>query len=177
MRLASLVAASKVLINYYKEMKKRDDVPVTTRQLESMTRLAQARAKACLRPVVTESDALDIIHLVNHSIFAEMVDEEGGIDLGRSRTGPSKQKQKKAFIKVLRGEMDRNNAEYIPHSAAAELYKIKINQEELRGVINDVIAELVETGELLRHKVADYDRMQYNEQTGRAETCYKLANV
>ena len=100
-------AASNILKNYYKEIKKQNEAPVTARQLESMVRLAQARAKACLRPYVTEADAFDVIEIVNHSIFAELVDASGGIDVGRAgRTGSSKNNVKKEFLEELKKHKD-----------------------------------------------------------------------
>jgi len=53
--------AQQILKNYYLSLRSRsqsrDSTPITTRQLESMIRLAEARAKIDLREVVTEDDA------------------------------------------------------------------------------------------------------------------------
>lgn len=39
-------------------------MPITLRQLESLIRLAQARARAELRDWVTEDDALDVVEMM-----------------------------------------------------------------------------------------------------------------
>lgn len=44
-----------------------DSIPVTTRHLESLIRLAQARAKLELREEVDENDALDVVLLLQES--------------------------------------------------------------------------------------------------------------
>lgn len=59
--------ASKVIQSYYMEMRSKripdETLPVTTRHLESMIRLTEARAKLELRHFVTEADAQDIVEL------------------------------------------------------------------------------------------------------------------
>ena len=47
---------------------RRDTVPITTRQLEALIRLSQARAKACLREFVMKEDALDVVDLLRKSV-------------------------------------------------------------------------------------------------------------
>jgi DNA helicase MCM8 len=44
-------------------------VTVTTRQLESLKRLSEARAKAELREEVTEGDALEVVKLYQETVF------------------------------------------------------------------------------------------------------------
>ncbi|KAJ3344876.1 DNA replication licensing factor mcm8, partial [Kappamyces sp. JEL0680] len=46
-----------------------DATPITTRQLESMIRLSEARARSELRSVVTEADARDIIEIMMDSLW------------------------------------------------------------------------------------------------------------
>ncbi|RKP17377.1 MCM-domain-containing protein, partial [Rozella allomycis CSF55] len=55
------------LKEFYLEMRhsKSDETPVTTRQLESLIRLAEARAKLALRDVVCLEDCNDAIEIVN----------------------------------------------------------------------------------------------------------------
>lgn len=43
-------------------------MPITTRLLEALIRLCQARAKACLRDFVLEEDAHDVIELMSKSM-------------------------------------------------------------------------------------------------------------
>lgn len=69
--------AAAVLKDYYMQLRypeiggcRKDTVPITTRQLEAMIRLAQARAKACLREFVLEGDALDVVELMKKSVVS-----------------------------------------------------------------------------------------------------------
>lgn len=81
---------------------RQDTVPITTRQLEAMIRLSQARAKACLRDYVLEEDALDIVELMTQSVAQVHTDEKGSLDLARGGAGgKSNRKVKKAFIDEL----------------------------------------------------------------------------
>lgn len=60
--------AKKVLRDFYLQLRRdnqgKDGTPVTTRQLESMIRLAEARAKAELRETVTGEDAADVVDIM-----------------------------------------------------------------------------------------------------------------
>ena len=46
-----------------------DSTPITTRQIESLIRLAEARARMELREVVTEQDAKDVLEVMRMSLF------------------------------------------------------------------------------------------------------------
>lgn len=79
-----------------------DSVPITTRQLEALIRLSQARAKACLREYVLEEDALDVVDLMAQSVEQVHQDERGGLDRTRGGAGGrSKRKMKKVFQNEL----------------------------------------------------------------------------
>ncbi len=66
--------AANILHNYFmtlrQEQRRNDRIPVTTRQLETLIRLSQARAKAALRDFVLEEDAEDVIELMAESVNA-----------------------------------------------------------------------------------------------------------
>jgi DNA helicase MCM8 len=82
--------------------RKRDNVPITTRQLEALIRLCQARAKACLRDYCLREDALDVVELMGMSVEQVHCDESGGIDPGRGGAGSRiDRKLKKAFVSDL----------------------------------------------------------------------------
>ncbi|KAL2933827.1 putative DNA helicase MCM8 [Bienertia sinuspersici] len=55
-------SAAEILQNFYLELRDRntsaDGTPITARQLESLVRLAEARARVDLRDEITEQDAL-----------------------------------------------------------------------------------------------------------------------
>jgi len=96
--------AAAVLKDYYMQLRypetggRKDTVPITTRQLEAMIRLAQARAKACLREFVLEGDALDVVELMKKSVDQVHSDEFGSLDPSRGGAGGmSNRKMKKLF--------------------------------------------------------------------------------
>jgi len=81
---------------------KGDNVPITTRQLEALIRLSQARAKACLREYVLKEDALDVVDLLRRSVEQVHTDEYGTIDRTRCGAGgQSNRKKRKAFTMEL----------------------------------------------------------------------------
>uniref|UniRef100_J3M7Y3 Probable DNA helicase MCM8 n=1 Tax=Oryza brachyantha TaxID=4533 RepID=J3M7Y3_ORYBR len=82
-----------------------DGTPITARQLESLVRLAEARARVDLREEVTEEDAKDVIALMKESLHDKYVDENGCVDYTRSG-GMSHEKQAKKFLSALNKESE-----------------------------------------------------------------------
>ena len=74
--------------------------PITARQLESLARLTQARARADLRSVATAADAADAINVMRASLRDVLEDEAGMIDLRRAG-GMSKQAEAKRLMAEL----------------------------------------------------------------------------
>ena len=71
--------------------------------------MAQARAKMELRDTVTESDALDVVSLLEQSLMETFRTESGRFDFGRR--GMSLAKQVKSFVGELnRQATNRNSA-------------------------------------------------------------------
>lgn len=103
--------AAKVLQDFYLDLRERhkslDSTPITTRQLESMIRLSEARAKAELRETVTEQDALDVVELTRESLFQTFEDELGNIDFRRGGSGMSNAKGVRALASILKKEARR----------------------------------------------------------------------
>ncbi|XP_010543366.1 PREDICTED: probable DNA helicase MCM8 [Tarenaya hassleriana] len=77
-----------------------DCTPITARQLESLVRLAEARARVDLREEITVQDALDAVEIMKESLYDKFVDEHGVVDFGRSG-GMSQQKEAKRFLSAL----------------------------------------------------------------------------
>lgn len=90
-----------------------DTTPVTTRQLESLIRLAQARAKAELRPEVTADHAMDVVELLRHSLLDEWTDAAGRVDLSRA-SGLSQYALVKALAELLHAEAERRRDRLFP---------------------------------------------------------------
>ena len=98
------VAAAKSLQKLYLTMRSQaklgNSIPVTTRHLESLIRLSQARARMDLRNQVTAEDAQDVIDLLHESLLDAFTNESGVVELGR-KGGGSLVKQVKALVNAL----------------------------------------------------------------------------
>lgn len=82
--------AKLVLQDFYLSLRRshhsQDGTPVTTRQLESLIRLAEARAKVELRNEVTEADARDVIEIMRMSL-RDALDADGFESVNMGTTG------------------------------------------------------------------------------------------
>uniref|UniRef100_A0A0E0L3J5 Probable DNA helicase MCM8 n=1 Tax=Oryza punctata TaxID=4537 RepID=A0A0E0L3J5_ORYPU len=103
-RISMPSPAADSLQTFYLELRKQSDsvdgTPITARQLESLVRLAEARARVDLREEVTLEDAKDVIDIMTESLYDKCVDEHGVVDFARSG-GMSNQKQSKNFLRAL----------------------------------------------------------------------------
>uniref|UniRef100_A0A6V7QXU4 Probable DNA helicase MCM8 n=1 Tax=Ananas comosus var. bracteatus TaxID=296719 RepID=A0A6V7QXU4_ANACO len=97
-------AAAEILQTFYLRLRDRnssaDGTPITARQLESLVRLAEARARLDLREEVSAEDAKDVVEIMKESLYDKYVDEHGFVDFGRSG-GMSQQKEAKRFLSAL----------------------------------------------------------------------------
>ncbi|KAG5184900.1 MCM2/3/5 family-domain-containing protein [Tribonema minus] len=100
--------------------------PITTRQLESMVRLSQARAKADLREEVSVQDALDVIHMMQESLLEAHMNDAGAVDFVRGR-GASLPKQIKAFVAALNVASDRKGSALFQEKELREIAQQRLN--------------------------------------------------
>ena len=54
-----------------------NSLPITSRSLDSLIRLSQARAKLELRSIVSRNDAIDVVKLIQESIYEACYTEMG----------------------------------------------------------------------------------------------------
>ncbi|KAF6215201.1 hypothetical protein GE061_009953 [Apolygus lucorum] len=109
--------AGQVLQDFYLELRgghrDKDSTPVTTRQLESMIRMTEARAKVELREEATEADARDVVELMRSTLHDVFDDGLGRLDFKRSvnGTGLSQASRAKRFIAGLqrRAQLENRN--------------------------------------------------------------------
>ncbi|XP_031268309.1 probable DNA helicase MCM8 isoform X1 [Pistacia vera] len=96
--------AAEILQKFYLKLRDHntsaDSTPITARQLESLVRLAEARAKLDLREEITAQDAMEVVEIMKESLYDKYVDEHGFVDFGRSG-GMSQQKEAKRFLSAL----------------------------------------------------------------------------
>ena len=136
-------AAAKVLQKLYLTMRSQsslgDSIPVTTRHLESLIRLAQARARAELRNEVTEEDANDVVLLLQESLLDAFTNEMGAIDIGR-KGGMSLAKQVKALVKYLSQESKlRGNAVFSKKEIEEAVFKLRFEKAHDVEALIDVM--------------------------------------
>lgn len=146
-----------ILQNFYLQLREHskgaDGTPITARQLESLVRLAEARAKIELREEVTEQDAQDVVDLMSESLFDKLVDENGRIDVGRNG-GMSKSKETKRFMGYLAKLAAKGDKPCYSRKELAEIAdNISLNVPHL----DDVIDKMNEAGFLLKKAGGKYE--------------------
>ncbi|CAM9991380.1 unnamed protein product, partial [Discosporangium mesarthrocarpum] len=118
------VSAARVLQKLYLAMRSeaRDgrSVPVTMRQLESLVRLSQARAKVELREEVTAQDAKDVVDMMQESLLEAYMTDTGAIDFGRSGA-TSLAKQVKVFVSNLTKRASQKGSALFPQQELRQL--------------------------------------------------------
>uniref|UniRef100_A0A8C9G5M3 Minichromosome maintenance 8 n=1 Tax=Pavo cristatus TaxID=9049 RepID=A0A8C9G5M3_PAVCR len=105
--------AAQVLQEFYLELRKQNQgassTPITTRQLESLIRLTEARSRLELREKCTKEDAEDVIEIMKYSMLGTYSDEFGKLDFERSQhgSGMSNRSQAKRFVSALSSIAER----------------------------------------------------------------------
>uniref|UniRef100_A0A7S4QZQ7 MCM C-terminal AAA(+) ATPase domain-containing protein n=2 Tax=Ditylum brightwellii TaxID=49249 RepID=A0A7S4QZQ7_9STRA len=141
--------AATVLKDYFMNLRyppdgtnRGDCVPITTRQLEALIRLSQARAKACLRDFVLKEDAEDVKELMMESVNQVHMDEQGVVDRTRGGAGgKSKRKAKQLFMEQLRhyakggqfSELTLDHLRIVANQVKLDVSDFRSFIEELRG--------------------------------------------
>ncbi|XP_049927246.1 DNA helicase MCM8 [Epinephelus moara] len=88
-----------------------DSTPITTRQLESLIRLTEARARLELRETATKGDAEDVVEIMKHSLADTYSDGLGNLDFERSQlgSGMSQRSAAKRLVNALHAHAQRTN--------------------------------------------------------------------
>lgn len=139
--------AQKKIESFYLKMRsvyeKTSTVAITARQLESLIRLAEARAKAALRYTVTAEDADAVIDLMRRSLAEVGIDvETGRPDIDVIMTGKPKSVRDKIamVVDVIKELVDKNGfAE--DSSLKAILQEKGLNEQEIMRIMNRLMAE------------------------------------
>lgn len=104
--------AAQIIQQFYLDLRlkhqNQDSTPITTRQLESLIRLTEARARCELREEATDKDALDVVQIMKFSMIDTYSDEFGSLDFQRSQhgSGTSSKSQMKKFVSALQRMAD-----------------------------------------------------------------------
>uniref|UniRef100_A0A7N5ZS87 DNA helicase MCM8 n=1 Tax=Anabas testudineus TaxID=64144 RepID=A0A7N5ZS87_ANATE len=107
--------AAQTLQDFYLSLRSQahsaDATPITTRQLESLIRLTEARARLELRETATKSDADDVVEIMKHSLADTYSDGLGNLDFERSQlgSGMSQRSAAKRLVNALHLHAQRTN--------------------------------------------------------------------
>lgn len=100
--------------------------PITMRQLESLTRLTQARAKIELRNECSRSDALEVIEIMKASMIDYYEDENGILDFTRSLngSGSSKSAMIKQFVALMQKVSSQQKSDEFTYDQIKEIFEV-----------------------------------------------------
>ncbi|XP_074531803.1 DNA helicase MCM8 [Halichoeres trimaculatus] len=107
--------AAQILQDFYLSLRSQshtaDSTPITTRQLESLIRLTEARARLDLRETASKSDAEDVVEIMKHSLADTYSDGLGNLDFERSQlgSGMSQRSVGKRLVNALHMHAQRTN--------------------------------------------------------------------
>ncbi|KAJ2999663.1 DNA replication licensing factor mcm8 [Globomyces sp. JEL0801] len=101
-----------VALQELNEAETSDGTPITTRYLESMLRLSEARARSELRDNITPEDVSDIFEIFKYSLF-HLNDEVGQlVQSKRKGGGSSKQAELKLLLEGLRKTSNQTGSSF-----------------------------------------------------------------
>ncbi|XP_039837931.1 probable DNA helicase MCM8 isoform X6 [Panicum virgatum] len=138
-------AAGDILQEFYLRLRKgstsADGTPITARQLESLARLAEARARVDLRDEVTAEDAKDAVEIMRESLYDKYVDENGCGDFTRSG-GMSQPKEAKRFMNELNKQSELQQKSYFSRTEIYSLAdKISLRVPDVDALVENLDIE------------------------------------
>jgi len=148
--------AAEVLQTFYLELRSRapaDGTPVTARQLESLVRLAEARARLELRTEVTANDAKDAVEIVKVSLIDALSDQHGRLRFNRAGGKSTKRSKTKLFIEAINARTSSSESPYFSigdlHALADDL---NLGIADVDGFIEglNIAGELLKCGRLYK---------------------------
>jgi replicative DNA helicase Mcm len=140
--------AVEIIENFYVDLRKSAEggaaVPITARQLESLVRLSEARARMALRSKVTKEDAQAAVRLMEDSLRMVALDRvTGKIDIDRlvSRMSASQRSSSDVVIKALR-DMEADGSSTVSRDALVQrAVSMGLAKEQADEVIEKLLAE------------------------------------
>ncbi|XP_022145599.1 probable DNA helicase MCM8 [Momordica charantia] len=162
--------AADILQKFYLRLRDQntsgDGTPITARQLESLVRLAEARARVDLREEITVQDAMDVVEIMKESLYDKYVDEHGVLDFGRSG-GMSRQKEAKRFLSALNKQTELQQKDFF---SISEIYSLADRIGLRVPDIDTFIENLNSVGYLLKKGPKTYQVLSssYTSQSSRS---------
>jgi len=151
-------AAARLIKEFYLQMRsmyqQTSTVTITARQLESLIRLAEARARAALRDYVTEEDVLDVIDLMKRSLSEVGIDiETGRPDIDVILTGKPKSLRDKiaVFLDTLRELQEEKG-----HAEDEELREALREKGFTDAEISKILGRLLSEGKIFSPRTGIY---------------------
>ncbi|KAJ0983920.1 hypothetical protein J5N97_002276 [Dioscorea zingiberensis] len=142
--------AAEILQKFYLRLRDHntsaDGTPITARQLESLVRLAEARARLDLREEITTQDAMEVIEIMKESLYDKYVDEHGHVDFARSG-GMSQQKEAKRFLSALHKQSELQQKDCF---SISEIYSLADKISLRVPDIDTLVENLNSVGHLLK---------------------------
>lgn len=145
--------AVEILKKFYFELRhahQRDgSTPITLRQLESLMRLTEARAKLELREECTKCDALEVVQIMRASMIDTYTDENGELDFTRQQhgSGMSRSSDFKKMINAIRTVCEKKKNTLFSTTDLKQLATdIKIKMDRF----DELLTKLYDNGFLLR---------------------------
>jgi replicative DNA helicase Mcm len=139
--------ALKILEDFYLQMRsvyeKTSTVTITARQLESLIRLAEARARAALRDKVTEEDAGAVVLLMKRSLQEVGIDvKTGKPDIDVIMTGkPKSVRDKLAIVLNTIKEFEERKGVAEEEELKAALVENGLSEPEINRILSWLITE------------------------------------
>jgi len=138
-------AAKQKFINFYVGLRRQsyDDedapVPITVRQLESLIRLGEAKARSRLSDEITDDDANRVINVLTYCLKRVFVDPETGkLDVDWVATGTTKTRRDRArSIREIIKELEKEYGDEVPIEEVFDL-------AEEQGMDIDKADEIIE---------------------------------
>ncbi|XP_027136146.1 DNA helicase MCM8 [Larimichthys crocea] len=118
-----------------------DSTPITTRQLESLIRLTEARARLELRETATKSDAEDVVDIMKHSLADTYSDGLGNLDFERSQlgSGMSQRSAAKRLVNALHAHSQRTNqTQFDLQTLRSVADRMKIKVMDFEGLVSSL---------------------------------------
>ncbi len=141
--------AAEVIENFYVDLRKSAEggaapVPITARQLESLVRLAEARARMALRPKVTKEDAEAAVRLMQESLRMVALDTTTGkIDIDRlvSKMSAAQRSSSDVILKAVK-DMEAEGSPVVSEDALIQrVTAMGLSRERAEEVIKKLVAE------------------------------------
>jgi replicative DNA helicase Mcm len=139
--------AAEVIENFYVDLRKSAEggpVPITARQLESLVRLSEARARMALRSKVTKEDGQAAIRLMEESLRMVALDRiTGKIDIDRlvSKMSASQRSSSDIIIKAIRDMESEGTSTVNKDALIQRAVSMGLPRERAEEVIEKLLAE------------------------------------